>query len=304
MNARPRRGFTLFQLLVILAMFAILLGLLLPAVQKVREAAARTQSANNLKQIALACHNYHDVYNGFPPGVNANHYSAAAHLLPYIEQDNLYKLIDFKKPMEDKANAAVRMTLIKVYLSPLDAVMTGDPNSGPTNYLFNAGAKHELKDNDGLFFLDSKVRIADITDGTSNTLLAGETVKGDGNVRALDVHRQHVRLKEAALAGLNDDTGVQDFKEDKNIAADRCGSWMDGRFLQGTFTTTRKMNDARPDVDCGGAGGLSGLRTFLRGTNVSMGDGSVRFLSMNIDMNVLKALGTRNGGEVINPNDL
>src|SRR5947208_14203832 len=95
---KRRQGFTLIQLLVVLAIFAILLGLLLPAIQKVREAANRMQSMNNLKQIALACHNYESANNTFPPGVDANHYSTAVYLLPYMEANNIFKRIDMKKP--------------------------------------------------------------------------------------------------------------------------------------------------------------------------------------------------------------
>src|SRR6476661_8524496 len=101
MRRHPRRAFTLFQLLVIIAILAILLGLLLPAVFKVRQAAARMQSANNLKQLALAGHNYLSVYNTFPPGVNADNFSTATLLLPFIEQNNLYKRIDLKKSIDD-----------------------------------------------------------------------------------------------------------------------------------------------------------------------------------------------------------
>jgi prepilin-type processing-associated H-X9-DG protein len=74
---------------------------------------------------------------------------------------------------------------------------------------------------------------------------------------------------------------------------------MDGRFLQGTFTGTRRLNDQKPDVDCGGAGGLSGLRGLGRGVNVAMCDGSVHFVNMEVELSVWKALATRNGGEVI-----
>src|SRR5947209_729211 len=95
----PRPAFTLFQLLALLALFAFLLGLLLPAVAKVREAASRIQSQNNLRQLALACHNYHDTGNAFPEGCDRNHFSAAARLLPFVEQDNLFKAIDFTRPI-------------------------------------------------------------------------------------------------------------------------------------------------------------------------------------------------------------
>src|SRR5438445_1900306 len=101
-----RRAFSLFELLVVLALLGLLFALLLPAVQKVRQAAGRAQSANNLKQYALACHNYHDTFRSFPPGVDSNGFSALAHLLPFVEQDTVYKQIDFNKPTTDNANTA------------------------------------------------------------------------------------------------------------------------------------------------------------------------------------------------------
>src|SRR5262249_43055719 len=150
---------------------------LFPAVARVRDAASRAQSQNNLKQIALAWHNYHDVNAAFPSGNDANNFSAAAKLLPYIEQDNLYKQIDFKQAIDAKANEPVRKVVVPTYLSKADPLMkAGD--WGPTNYLFNAGSQHALVDNDGVSFQDSKLRIVAITDGTSNTVLAGETLKG------------------------------------------------------------------------------------------------------------------------------
>src|SRR5205807_8706337 len=99
----------------------------------------RTQKLNNLKQIALACHNYMDTNNRLPSGNDANGFSASAHLLPYVEQDNLYKLIDFKKPSTDKANGRARAAIVKVFVSPQDPVMSVENDTAPTNYLYNAG---------------------------------------------------------------------------------------------------------------------------------------------------------------------
>jgi Tfp pilus assembly protein PilE len=299
MTIRTRRAFTLFQLLLILAFLAILFALLLPAIAKARIAAARAQSQNNLHQIGLACHIYHDANGTFPPGNDANNFSAAAYLLPYIEQEAVFKQIDFKKPMDDKANAAARKAVLKTFLNPLDKVRSVSDDYGATNYLFSAGSKPALADNNGVFYQDSKVNLAAITDGTSNTLLAVETLKGDGGVKAMDVHRQHVLLKKDDLKGIKDEAGVKEWEKDKNIAADRGASWMDGRFLQGTFTGTRVRNDDKPDVNCGGAGGLSGVRCPENAAVGGYCDGSVRTITKDIKLEVWKLLTDRSDGQPI-----
>ncbi|MFM7152179.1 MAG: DUF1559 domain-containing protein, partial [Gemmataceae bacterium] len=194
------KGFTLIELLVVLAIIGVLLGLLLPAVQKVREAAAKIQCFNNLKQVGLALHSYHDVNGHFPPGYVSAFDSAgndtgpgwgwAAHILPQIEQDNLFRLIDFKQPIEAMVNTQPRTTIVKTFLcpgdnSPQQAFPVG-PRSingqllstlctvAPANYVGNYGIGEPGVDGDGLFFRNSKVRIGDISDGTSSTLMAGE----------------------------------------------------------------------------------------------------------------------------------
>ena len=205
-----RSGFTLFELLVVLAILGLLFALLLPAVQKVRQAAARTQSANNLKQYALACHNYHDTFASFPPGVDGNGFSAFAHLLPFVEQDNVYKQIDFNKPMTDPANEAAAQLIMKICINPQDPIPNVRKDRGATNYLFSAGTKPTLENNDGVFFQSSKIGLAQITDGTSNTFMIAETLKGDGGDKAVDVGRQYVLLKNKdALKDLKDESGVR-----------------------------------------------------------------------------------------------
>jgi len=296
MNRSQRSGFTLFQLLILLAVLLIAFALLLPAVAKVRESAARAQSTNNMKQIGLACHNYLSVNNFFPPGLDKNDFSTAAYLLPYIEQDALFQQIDFKKSVDDKANAEARKLVIKTYLNPFDPVQSVSMDYGATNYLFCAGANADLKDNNGIFFKNSKVQITEITDGTSNTIFTVETLKGDSMVKATDMRRQHVLLKKDALQGLKEDAGEQEWKDDKHIAADRCASWMDGRFLQGTFTGTRALNDKRPDVNCGGAGGWSGARSLRTSTHVGMADGSIRTVSDTVKLETWKIIAGRNDG--------
>ena len=301
MHSPRRSGFTLYQLLVLLAVLALLLGLLFPVIARVRSAAARTQSQNNLKQLVLSLHDYAAANQVLPPGNDDNNFSAVARLLPYIEQLNVYKMIDFKKSVDDKANANARKLLIKTFLSPNDPRMTVTGDYGATNYLFNAGTKYDLENNDGLFYQNSRARIpASIPDGTSNTIVIVETLKGDGQTKAVDVRRQHVAYKAEALKGLTDKSGVQDFKEGKHIAGNRCASWMDGRFLQGTFNAARKPNDERPDVSCAGLGGLSGPRTLDGYIPVGMGDGSVRVIDgKKISFATWKAAITPAGGEVL-----
>jgi Tfp pilus assembly protein FimT len=293
MIAHPRRrGLTLFQLLVILAVLAILIGLLLPAVQKLRGAAARAQSENNLKQLALATINYADTNaNTLPPGIDNNNFSATSKILPYLEQGALYNQIDFKKSIDDKANADPRKTVVKTFLSPNDPVQRVKEEWGATNYLFN----------DQVFFLNSTTRYpASFTDGTSNTVLSGETLKGDGGTKAVTVQRQHVLLGKEALKGIKADAGVEDWKDGKHIVGDRCASWMDGHFLQGTFNGELKPNDERPDVSCAGLGGVSTLRSLDNTIVVGMADGSTHIVNARkISHETWKAAITPNGGEVL-----
>ncbi len=306
MKQHQRPGFTLFELLVVVAIFAILLGLFLPAVFKVRQAAERMQSINNMKQIGLACFNYESTYTSFPPGVDDNHFGASARLLPFIEQNQVFSQIDFKKPIDDAANLPMRKLVIKIFTDQEDPIPPLGPGLefGPTNYLFNAGSKPDIeadpKKTDGVFYTNSKTKLTEITDGTSNTLLLGQTLRGDGGKQATDVRRQYVVLDKSALKGLKDEAGVQEFKDNKNIAGNRGSSWMDGRFLQGLFTGTRVANDEKPDVDCGGIGGLSALRS-MPGTSVNVGmcDGSVRTITKELKLDVWNRLTSRNDGQPI-----
>jgi len=293
-----RSGFTLFQLAAAMAVVLVLIGLLLPAVQAIRAAAARMQSQNNLKQIGIAVHNYHDVHNRMPAGADANNYSCLVHLLPYVEQDNLFRTIDLTEDL-DKSQSLARTALVKTFLSPLDP--GARPATGPTNYMASAGSKAPLADNDGIFYRESATRFTDITDGTSNTVMFVETLIGQGGKKAVDVRRQHVRLKKADLKGLKDTAGVQEWKDEKNIVGDRGASWMDGRFLKATMSATRSINDVKPDVDCEGDGGLSGSRSMYEYTNVAICDGSVRVVSRSISLATWQAAATRAGGEVLGP---
>ena len=187
-----RRAFTLIELLVVIAIIAILIGLLLPAVQKVREAAARLKCKNNLKQIGLALHSYHDRNDRLPPGyvsgVGSNGdtgpgWGWAAHILPDVEQDNLFRQINLSTAITATAHTAPRTQALKVFLCPSDielgtfAVANTSASVAHANYVGVFGT-NEVEVNpsagNGTFFRNSRVRFGDVTDGLSNTYAVGE----------------------------------------------------------------------------------------------------------------------------------
>ncbi len=201
MTPRPSRGFTLIELLVVICLIAVMSALLLPAVQHSRDDARRAHCKNNLKQFGLAFHNYHDTFNTFPPGWTQHHpqpgpetrFGWSVFVLPFVEQAAMYQRLDFHTQRAEPLE--LFQTRIPTYRCPEDPSV--DVNSqrgqfGTLNYSVNFGpvAAPRLVDNglaefwpgslptplkaDGLAFLNSKIGIRDIRDGTSNTFLAGE----------------------------------------------------------------------------------------------------------------------------------
>lgn len=183
-----RRGITLLEVLVVIAILGVLIGLTVPAVQRARDAAARAHCANNLRQIGLALHQYHNGHRSFPPGVSyqdgASPYpfmSWNTRLLPFLEQDGLWAQAKAAFAQNAFFQAVPPhhglSTVMPAYACPSDkwALAVRDLGSVQvafTSYLGVSGTNQFRKD--GILFLDSRVRFAEVTDGTSHTLLAGE----------------------------------------------------------------------------------------------------------------------------------
>ncbi len=297
-RAPRRRGFTLIELLVVIAIIAILVALLLPAVQQAREAARRTQCKNNLKQIGLAVHNYHDVYSVFP-NVNANSTLSGGSLftsiLPMLDQANAFNTYDFNQTNSSTYNVAVTGQLIPGYRcpsSPMRRQVPGPCDAGraPGNYAVSIGTvKYDPyasyygsppSNLDGaIVYTDSangKISFRDFTDGTSTTLLVGETA----------YNMPDYTFSSGACSG----------------EARYSFTYWSSPYPGSTAATTGV--DFNPhDLADDGIYDSDWLYSFrsdhVGGVQFVFVDGSVHFLSENIDATLLNSLATRAGGEVI-----
>jgi prepilin-type N-terminal cleavage/methylation domain-containing protein len=319
-----RNAFTLIELLVVIAIIAVLIGLLLPAVQKVRESSNRLNCQNNLKQIGLALHNYHDVNRVLPPSGTrtisnsgaGNGYSIHVLLLPYIEQNNLFRMIDFSFDASDAtANSVARGSVISTYQCPSDPMNQLPPGWGGTNYRVNNGVSivNGYRDSDpngvnanmpppdGSFFTNSKYRISDISDGTSNTAAFSEHIKGDySNAISTpnsDTYQPgtYPSTPDEALAQCKAiDISDLSFQGNSNAGA----PWMNH-----SHTTTRYWHAFPPGArSCMfPPNRISTTANSGHGTvvNLLLFDGSVRTVGYAINLATWRALGTRNRGEVI-----
>lgn len=282
MNAKRKHAFTLVELLVVIAIIGILVALLLPAVQACREAARRMQCINNLVQLGLATQNYEMAFRVYPPGTldekgpiastpQGYHHSWLEQLLPYMEERNTFANVDFKVGVYDPKNDAVRNVSIATHRCPSSPSWSDKPPSA--DY---AGCHHDVEasidaDNHGVFFLNSRVRYDDITDGTAHTLFIGEK-----------------------LSDRTSDLG-----------------WMSGTrwTLRNTGTTINAGHAARDEAARSGVAAAGPAVTPLYvggfdafhpgGANFVLGDGHVEFMSATLDLNVFQQYGHRADGKLL-----
>ncbi len=285
-----RSGFTLIELLVVIAIIAILIALLLPAVQQAREAARRTQCSNNLKQIGLAIHNYHDTFMKFPLAsvdTGLARSSVFAAVLPYLDQANNYQLYDFSRGNSDPVNLAVVSQRIPTYLCPSAVIRRAVPiagcdanNRAPGTYAVSTGSgdpwgtQASGAPNNGAIVNagTGSTSMRDITDGTSNTFLTGESAWNFPDYT---------------------------FTSGPCIGQVRWGFtyWSSPYPLATAFTTRGPFN---PKTMSGDSTRLSNFRSDHIGVvNMLRCDGSAKYVSENIDHGLLDGIATRAGGEVV-----
>ncbi|MFM8272470.1 MAG: DUF1559 domain-containing protein [Gemmata sp.] len=332
---RAKKGFTLIELLVVIAIIAVLIGLLLPAVQKVRDAAARIKCANNLKQFGLALHNYMDANTGLPANgnyaysapavVTTNAWSAPARVLPYIEQENLFRGIDFSTGYN--VQTGISSKRVGTFVCPAEVNDRGygtDPTYGnkhwPINYALNQGTwpvltakATAMRTGDGAFGPNRTLRPGDFTDGLSNTLAAAEVKAFTNRVTAMP-NTTVYPVPPAPPASPADATAYP--LGTFNPASYTHVEWVDGKVHETGFTTVFVPNTRVPyssggteyDVDLVLATESSPGDTYAAvtarsyhsgGVNTLLMDGSVRFVNNSISRATWRGLGTAAGGEVL-----
>ena len=333
-NTNASSGFTLVELLVVIAIIGILIGMLLPAVQQVREAARRTECLNHLRQIGLACHTFESARGAFPglPATSQIGFSVQAQILPFVEQANLQNLIDFDIPL--MLGSGGRQTLNPVHAtvagSPLDLFLcpsdrqnnrfqnanTGDAIFAGNNYVVcsgdGTGTSYDTRARtNGIFYKASRTGFQNLVDGSSNTLLASESLLGDqseGSGQVTDPSRQMARYRGGGLAAPgqgftsapgSDPVITDAAREAGNIDGRGRASWIWGREHMTTFNTYMTPNNEVPDVHRNGLGWFAARSNHQRGVNAALADGSTRFVAQTVDLMTWRSLGTVNGGEVV-----
>jgi prepilin-type N-terminal cleavage/methylation domain-containing protein/prepilin-type processing-associated H-X9-DG protein len=307
-SSQYRRAFTLVELLVAIAIVGILVALLLPAVQAAREAARRGACTNNLRQIGVAMHNHHDTLGNFPPARNAWPlvHSPQARLLPYVEQETLQRVVDYKLPLSAPANAAASQMLLKLFVCPSDgAGRVNGSTHGGTNYVANVGSGTEsyglIAAGDGVFN-QSPLGFRELVDGSSSTAAFSESLLGSG-VASTTSSPKDARRERLLVAGGNDTTPADCNAASGIWSGQRGSKWIDGHYGNALYNHYYVPNPR--EWDCGNASGNKALSTARSmhpgGVNVLMADGSVILQANNIELKVWRAIATRCGGESVQP---
>jgi prepilin-type N-terminal cleavage/methylation domain-containing protein/prepilin-type processing-associated H-X9-DG protein len=281
-----QQGFTLIELLVVIAIIGVLIALLLPAAQAAREGARRVSCTNNLKQLGLAIHDYHDDHNGLPmgytfvPGYVRGGFGWGAMILPNLEQEALFDATNFSVPIWNESNTTTSTTALRSFLCPSDNTSEGQfleregfryakasyvASFGPGNMDANPD------DRRGLFSRNSRTTFAEITDGLSQALAGGERHNGTFAV-AIGSH-DHYDAETVWVGAVKED-----------LDDDHAHTTL---FQASHTPSSGAMNDQ------------DAASRHPGGTNFLFGDGSVRFLTNTIDLGVYRSLSSRAGGEVI-----
>ncbi len=297
-----RKGFTLVELLVVIAVIAILIGLLVPAVQMVRETARRSDCTNRMRQVSIAVQSYESAHSQYPKGLNFGH-SFLTRVLPYIEENNLHSQFRFDLSPWQDPNLQLGMLQISDFVCPSDGENDSlSGRNGATNYLGNPGTGYQVNGYDGFFENnDTPIGNSDIRDGLSNTTMISECLVGSGSTK-----KQRRVFDTPPFQAPNEfDLFVQACEQ---VISNGVGGspWLRGRgwSISGDYYTF--FNHVLPpnSGNCtnGGStkyGAYSAASFHPSGVNVSFGDAHVEFIASGIDIIAWRALGSRNGSEVV-----
>jgi prepilin-type N-terminal cleavage/methylation domain-containing protein len=329
----PRRfAFTLIELLVVIAIIAILIGLLLPAVQKVREAASRMRCSNNLKQLGIAMHSYHDAISRFPRNGNGpigvtwnawEQFSASYMILPYVEQENLFRQFNRSGTFWNNYIGPMQVP-VPVFMCPSapaapsrTTISWGGPGS---NYGWSSGSSVRTAWGggsatfNGMFNIYDERRMTDVKDGLSNTIMASELLSGDGTesgparypfdivYRNDGVFTAVANREFPTLAELNA-IGTASAVGQRSNSGSLWSWYAHGHTLLNTSAPPNWQHASSGGNCCPGGGhdwgwGIIPPRSMhTGGVNAVLGDGSVRFITNNIDVLTFQRLGARADGQ-------